>query len=256
MVIRRPGLLLLSFLAAGGPAAAEPPALLPEVAVRMSAARYAPTETDLHWVGWIGARAGVLRVSDTTFDFAAEVETTLGNTRRPFEATQANYHLTLGLRRPFGRVTGALVFHHVSRHYVDRDKDPAVDWNLLGLRVGAPLPDGGPRGRWQVGVGRTTLASLVGYEWEVTAAFEAELRKTTPTPYGRLEARLVTVGERSELDRGGFVDASAEAGLLVGAHSRNFQLFVAAERRNDVLLELPGRRDRILFGFRINYLAP
>jgi hypothetical protein len=258
-MIRRPaGLLLLVVVTASGAsvpaAAADPPAILPDVAVHLTAARYEPTETDLHWDGWIGADVGVVRVSDVTFAFDAAVETTLGNTRRAFEATQANYHLTLSLRRPFGALTGALVFHHVSRHYIDREKDPAVDWNVLGLRLGGPLA--GRRGRWQVGVGHTTLASLVGYQWEATAMAEAAAREDGTAPFGHLEARLVTIGPRSLLDRGDFVDLLAEGGLRVGSVSRNFQLFAAFERRNDVFLEVPGRRNRALFGFRINYLAP
>jgi hypothetical protein len=254
MIRRAAGHLLLTFVA-GYSHASEPPALLPEAAVHLTAARYAPTETDLHWMGWIGADASVVRVRDVTFAFTAEVETLLGDTRRAFEATQANYHLTLALRRPFGRLTGAIVFHHVSRHYVDRDKDPAVDWNVLGVRLGGPFGSGTPRGRWEVGAGHTTLASLIGYEWEITSLVEGDAGTSSPTAYGRVDARLVTVGPRSELDRGGFLDASAEAGVRVGSHSRNFQLFVAFERRNDVFLELPGRRDRALFGFRINYLG-
>jgi hypothetical protein len=253
---RPAGLLLLAFLAGGSAAAAEPPALLPEVRLHLSAARYAPVDPGLHWVGWIDAGVGVVRAGSVTLDFAAAVETTLGNTRRAFEATQANYHLTPSLRRPFGRLTGALVFHHVSRHYVDREKERAVDWNVLGLRLGGPL-GGAPRGRWEVGLGHTTLASLVGYEWEATALLEADARTASPTPYGRAEARLVTVGTKSELDRGGFIDATAEAGLRVGSPvSRNFQFFAALERRNDVFLEVAGRRTRGLFGFRINYLGP
>jgi hypothetical protein len=223
--------------------------------VRLSAARYAPAETDLLWTGWIGAGAGLFRVNGVTGWGLAEVETILGDTLRPFEANQANYHLQLGFRRTVGRVDVEPFFHHVSRHYVDRPKTQAVDWNVLGVRGAARFQPGG-RPLWvKAGLGRTTQASLPGYEWEATAGVELAAREGDGTvPYLRAQARYVTVrdlGEPETLQRGRFLDRSGEAGLRLARGGRAIELFVAGERRNDVFLEEPGALTRALFGLRI-----
>src|SRR6058998_225639 len=106
-------LLLLNVAAV--PAIAET-VLLPDVSVHLLAAHYAPVDTDFRWVGWIGAGAGLVAVGGVTAYFTADVETIIGNTRRTFDANQANYHLEAGLRRRLGeRHETAIVFHHVSR---------------------------------------------------------------------------------------------------------------------------------------------
>lgn len=242
--------------AAAWPLAARAAELLPEASVHLKAARYAPVETDLHWTGWIGAGAGLLRAGGATAYFTADAETILGNTLRPFEATQANYHLEVGARRRFGAAEVALALHHVSRHAVDRPKVQAVDWNMLLLRLSRGFSLAGRPAQARASVGRTTQASLPGYEWELTARFEAELAGgEAARAYACLDARVVTIRDVTRppatLPRGDFVDLGAEAGVRLRRGPRVLDLFAAFERRNDVFLEIPGRRDRALFGFRI-----
>ena len=229
--------------------------LLSEVAVHLRAARYAPARPDMHWQGWIGAGAEVIRVRSTAAFFTSDVETVIGNTLRAFEANQANYHLEAGLRQHAGRGTATLFFHHVSRHYVDRPKTQAVDWNLIGARVAWPIRSGPHPVRAIASLGHTTLDSLVGYRWEATAELDAEpLRVGSAALFGRANLRGVTVGENPRLGRGGFLDASLEGGARWSQDGRTLDLFAAVERRNDVFLEVAGRQDRALFGFRISYL--
>jgi hypothetical protein len=236
-------------------ATAAPAEVLPEVSVRLSAARYLPTETDLDWTTWIGAGASLVRALDTTAYFTADVETIIGSERRAFEANQANYHLDAGLRRRIGRATGTVFFNHVSRHEVDRPKVQAVDWNTLGLRAEWPLREGPRPVRVAASLGHTTLASLVGYRWIATADVDAEpARAGSAALFVRGGVRVVSVDPDPALDRGSFVDASAEAGARFAKDGRTLDLFAALERRNDVFLEVPGRRDRGLIGFRISYL--
>ena len=229
------------------PAAVAEVELLPDLSVRLEAARYAPTAPDLHFTGWIGAGAGLVRAGAVTGYFDADVETILGWRRRPFEANQANYHLELGLRRPLGAMTAALVFHHVSRHAVDRDKPDAVDWNVLGVRVTGP-ENGAVRIR--AGVGHTTQASLVGYRWEITGGVTAGL---APPLYVSGDVRYVTVDPDPAFPRGNFADLRAEVGARWQRDQAWFVLFGTFERRNDVLLLVPSARNRVLLGFRILY---
>jgi hypothetical protein len=229
----------------------------PEASVRLTAARYQPPETDLHWTGWIGAGAGLLRVDGVTAFGRAEVETILGDSLRVFEANQANYHLMVGLSRSFGRWEIAPFFHHVSRHYVDRPKVQAVDWNVLGVGAGGTVRPGGHPLILGGSVGHTTQASLPGYEWEVTATAEISLREDARAqPYARAGGRFVTVRDAATattatLDRGDFLDRAGEVGLRLARAEHAIELFVAAEHRNDVFLEIPGARTRALLGLRI-----
>lgn len=229
------------------PAAAADVELLPDVAIRLEAARYVAARPDIHFTGWIGAGAGLVRAGSWTGTFDADVETILGWQRRPFEANQANYHLELGLRRPFGSLTGGVFFHHVSRHAVDRDKPDAVDWNVLGVRVTGP--EAGPV-RMRASVGRTTQASLVGYRWELIGGLTADLR---PPLYVSGDVRYVTVDEDPAFPRGDFADLRAEVGGRWPRGGSTLVLYAALERRNDVLLLVPAVEDRLLLGFRILY---
>jgi len=233
------------------PARADGIALLPDVSVRLSAARYEPVETDMHWLGWIGAGAGLVQVGGVIAYFTADVETIIGDTRRAFDASQANYHLEAGLRRAVGeRHQAALFFHHVSRHLVDRPKVQAVDWNVLGLRFAGRRPGRVPVG-FALGVGHTTLASLVGYRWEATGHVDAAfLSGKGGEAYVAGDARFVTVARSLAFPRGDFLDRAAELGGRWRRGGRTLETFVAWERRNDVFLLTPGARDRGLFGIR------
>jgi hypothetical protein len=241
----RAGLLLA--LASAPLARAQDVELLPDVSVHLEAARYQPTEVDLHWTGWIGAGAGLARVDAFTGYFSADLETILGWERRPFEATQASYHLELGVRRPIGALTAGVFFHHVSRHAVDRDKPEAVDWNVLGVRVHGPVT---PSVRMRASVGHTTQASLVGYRWELTAGLDVDVG---PPVYAAGHVRLVTVEPHPSFPRGDFADLRAEMGARWPREKAVLDLFAAFERRNDVLLLVPAVRNRVLLGFRIGY---
>jgi hypothetical protein len=244
--------LLLATAALSAPAFGADVEVLPAVSVHLEAARYAPSERDLRWTTWIGAGATALRVGSWTFFGNADLETILGDELRTFDATQANYHLALGARVPLGPLVLSPFFHHVSRHHVDRPKQRAVDWNVLGLRLSGQTRPGGVPVRFGASLGRTTQASLPGYEWEVTGSLEADLHRwSTGAGYVRGGLRLVTVEETPELPRGDFADLAAEGGLRWLFGPRSVEAFVAFERRNDVLLEAPSVRDRALVGFRI-----
>jgi len=231
--------------------------LLPEASFQLLAARYAPGEPDLEWSTWIGAGVGFARLGHTTLFGTADVETVVGSERRGFDARQANYHLQLGARRPVGPWALELFFGHVSRHESDREKEPAVDWNILGLRAARELDLGVPT-RVSLGLGHTTLASAVGYRFEATLGVESDVaRWDGGLGYLRGRLRLVTVAEEdSDLDRGGFADASLEGGLRFPRRLQSLELFVAWEHRNDVRLLEPGALDRALFGLRFSGGSP
>ena len=221
---------------------------LPAVSLGLEAARYAPVETDLHWTGTMGGGADVLEVGGVRAYIAGRVETIIGNTRRGFDATQANYDLETGARWRWHGLTVNPFFHHTSRHLVDREKVPAVDWNILGAGLESALAR---RARVGATVGHTTLDSIVGYRWELTGHGDVDLyRRGGMAVYGAARARFVTVDPEPELPRDDFLDWAFEGGLRFHREIRVFEVFAAYERRNDVFLLAPGARDRGLFGIR------
>ena len=245
---RLPLLATLVVLAPLTSAAAD---FLPAVSLHLEAARYAPVETDLHWTGTMGGGADVIGIGGFRAYIVGEVETIIGSTRRAFDATQGNYHLETGGRWLVRGVTVNPFFHHVSRHLSDRQKAPAVDWNMLGVRAQATL-GAGRRARVGGGIGHTTLASLVGYRWEVTGHGDVDLlRRDRTSGYGAARARLMTIDPDPALPRGDFLDWALEGGVRFRREHRVFEGFAAYERRNDVFLLVPGARDRGLFGIRI-----
>ncbi len=242
---------LCLFLACGAGRAWADTELLPEPSLRLEASRYEPTAPNLHWDTWIGGGTGLVRHDHTTVYFEGHIETTAGNTRRTFDASQANYHLEPGVRvaLPHERTVG-LFYHHVSRHEIDTQKTAAVDWNILGVRASAPLP--GIPARLTVSIGHTTEASLIGYRWELKGLLEGDLHRAAwGAIYGIALARAVTTQTSPEFPRSGFLDARLEAGVRLQKGERTAQLFAAYEHRNDVLILEPGYKDRALFGLRL-----
>jgi hypothetical protein len=227
---------------------------LPAVSLHLEAARYAPVETDLYWTTTIGGGADVFGVGGFRGYIVGDVETIIGSTRRAFDATQANYHLETGGRWLFHGVTVNPFFHHVSRHMIDREKEPAVDWNMLGVRAEARFSPRGRRAKIGGSVGHTTLASLVGYRWELIGHGDLEVLGNERTSgYVRAGARFVTVDPEPELPRGDFLDWIVEGGFRFRNEHRVFDAFAAYERRNDVLLLVPSVLTRGLFGIRFRF---
>jgi hypothetical protein len=234
-------------ITAAGASAAD---VFPEASLRLEATRYIPAEDELQWQGWIGGGASLVEAGGVALWGRAEVETILGHLIRPFQATQANYHLSFGLRVRAGRLVVEPFFRHVSRHYVDRDKTEAVDWNLLGAEVSGQPWD---TPVWiMASVGRTTQASLPGYEWEARAAVEGAVwRQGSGSALLRGALRLVTVRDHDTLPRGDFADWTLEGALRWERDGRALEAYASAEKRNDVFLEAPGSRRRALLGLRV-----
>jgi hypothetical protein len=129
--------------------------LLPDAALHLEGARYAPTDTEAAWASWVGAGVGVFRFRNATAYLAGDAETVFGNARRTFDADQVNYHLEGGARFRLGRWLLVPFFHHVSRRLIDRPKEPNDDWNIAGARLARTNGVGDRLAlRYEVGLGR------------------------------------------------------------------------------------------------------
>jgi hypothetical protein len=227
-------------------AGADPPVFLPDVFARFEGARYVPGDNDQVWTAWIGAGADLLKAGSVTFEFTGDVETIIGNELRTFDPNQANYHLAGAMRIAVAGDEVIPFFHHVSRHEVDRPKVQAVDWNLMGIRGRVNFAGG--RGWALVGVGHTIGDTPVGYGWELTTRVEFEPVRRL---YAAADVRHVTAEPVPLFPRGSFTDLSFEGGARWRGGPRSIDVFAAFERRNDIFVQAPGVRDRLLLGFRI-----
>jgi hypothetical protein len=236
------------------PAPATAAELLPRLTLHLEGLRYQPTQVDVHWAGTFGGGATLVAAGPVALRVQGDVETIIGNSRRAFDATQANYHLEASLWRRFGSAEAGLVFAHVSRHVQDRPKEAAVDWNVLRVQAMRSFE----RGFVEGGVGHTTLASQVGYGWELVARGDTRLLRlsSTTTLYGLFALRAVEAEASAAFDRGSFADVKLESGVRFTREDRRLDVFAAWQRRHDIPVDRPGRADRLLLGFRLGNAGP
>jgi hypothetical protein len=227
-------------------------ALLPDTSVSLRASRFLNADPDFQEDGWIGAGAGIVRVNSATVYFSANFETVIGNVIRPVDPNQANYHLELGVDRPFadGKRLN-FFFHHVSRHLIDRFKTDTIDWNVLGVRGTTKLrfiP-----GTVTGSIGHTTRASLIAYDWEFIARAEGDLffGGHPSGPYYDGGVRVVTTTPNPVYTRSSFADVLAEGGWRWRRGDRSLDLFIAYQRVNDAAILNPGVRGSALVGLHI-----
>lgn len=254
---RLSGVLILFVVVMGAAAASSggDATLLPEARVDLSLSRYAPSDRDFIWTGWLGGEMGLVEQRGRQIALSGHIETILGNGERAYEARQGNYHITLSGQGRRGRTDVGVFVHHVSRHLLDRPMTGVAAWNIVGARgrriLGDPV-----LGRFTLsaGLGRVVQQTLVGYGWEATARLEAEVIRA-PWGEGYVEADLRGVTARSSeaLPRGGFLDARVEAGARWRRSRHLVETFAALDHRNDVYLDAPGARTRLLFGLRLGY---
>jgi len=235
----------IAFSLAAAQAQAET-SFLPSGFVRLEGARYVASDDDQVWSTWVGAGVDLLKAGQVTFEFTADLETIIGSELRTFDPNQANYHLAGAMRVAVLGDEVIPFFHHVSRHEVDRPKMQAVDWNIIGIR--GRMNFAGGRAWVVAGVGHTLGDTPVGYGWELTLRGEAEPVRPL---YAAADVRYVDAEPVDFLPRGSFTDVSLEGGVRWHRGLHAIDLFAAFERRNDVFVQAPGVRDRMLLGFRI-----
>ena len=189
-----------------------------------------------------------------------DVETVLGREFRVFDANQANYVLEGGVTRDFGLWSLSGVFHHVSRHVIDRPKRQSVDWNLIGVRAErrflydapatAPPQPSAAASSWAPRTRSSTPSSSTtgSCAWRPSTTWCP--RAAAPSTRA---ATLRAISEEKTVDRtrGGFLDALAEGGWRIRRGRNLLHFYAAYEHRNDVYLMSPSSKDRALFGFRV-----
>ena len=184
------------------------------------------------------------------------VETIIGSEFRPVDPNQNNYTVdfTVFLRLPRGEL--ATMFHHVSRHLVDRVGRAGVSWNMIGLAYGDRFLVGDfSIDTWARGMGTVGRAG-VDYQGQ----FEGHVNVARP-----ISARMALIAgaygavvpvEVATFGRTTRSGGRAEGGVRLKAGAAALDLFVAWERRIDAMTI---ERDSVSWaqlGFRLAAPAP
>ena len=159
----------------------------------------------------------------------------LGEQLRTIDPNQGNFAIDVSAwwrTGVFDTELGATV-HHVSRHLFDRDKESAIDWNMVGFQHTVPLQFRS----WDIEIGsralKTIQRSFVDYTGEVGGSIQA-LRVVHPGASLSLGAELTFVAvEQSERGRDHQLGGRVEIGVRFPGGDGAGELFIARERRID-----------------------
>jgi hypothetical protein len=143
----RPLVVILLFLAASIPAAAQQPGPEPVDSLSPDKAEFLPRskfQLAANWLTggdprftWDARFGGTADLLDYTFgrlSIVGDYEAVVGSERRNFDVEQGLYTLEASTSGRIGKDEVAIVFHHVSRHLSDRPKPSPTAWNLLEFR--------------------------------------------------------------------------------------------------------------------------
>jgi hypothetical protein len=88
----------------------------------------------------------------------------------------------------------------------------------------------------------------VDYGWELTGRVDFEPVRRV---YAAADVRRVSAEPSDPFPRGSFTDLSLEGGVRWRSGPRSLEVFAAFERRNEIFVQAPGVRERLLLGFRV-----
>jgi hypothetical protein len=209
------------------------PEFLSRYDFHLSAAALASGSDDFVWDTHFGGSFDILDYVVGRASMIVDYQAGLGNQPRIFDPNQGNYTLEPSLSFRAGANEVAAIFHHVSRHLGDRQKDDAIAWNELGVRLMHHSPVGAGTLDVDVEAGRVIQHSFVDYRWMgglgVTARHPINARVGV---FAQANGQLTGVDELVN-GRGTQFGGIAEAGVRIRGGEGVMELFVGVERRID-----------------------
>jgi hypothetical protein len=177
---------------------------------------------DLDVVDYVRGRASML----------VDYQAILGDQLRPFDPNQSYYVLetSSSYRAPWVEIAG--VFHHVSRHLSDRQKDFPIAWNIFGVRALRRIDVSGVTIDSYGGVGVVAGHSNVDYSW--TADLDLAIRRAITSRVGAFARGHGDIfGVDGTGNRRTQTGGRVEAGVRVNGRAGALELFAGFERRID-----------------------
>lgn len=180
-----------------------------------------------------------------------DVELVAGSERRAFDLNHANVIIETSSSYHLGRIDVEGVFHHESRHVVDREFDRLAAWHTVGARAEHRFITRQGTIDASAEYSRVVQHTFVDYTWtsQLTARLDRPLRRATHV-FANGRGGFVGV-DPLVTHRGVQTGARAEGGVRLVAERGAVDLFAAYERRVD---GHPTSRDPsswFEFGFRL-----
>jgi hypothetical protein len=232
------------------PASAQTVDVLTHAAYRVSADHLTSDDERFNWDARFGGDIDLVDYGSGRVNFLADYQVILGEQRRSFDPNQGNYLLAGSVSHRFAGLEAAAVFHHESHHLSDREKEQAVDWNMLGGRVLKVVPVRRGHIDTQADMRWVIKKSYVDYDSE----FAGEARAVLPIDQrfsAIADGSLRFVGVDDSQDRGTQTGFRVEGGIRIEGRGAAVELFVAGERRVDPYPLEFGTAQWLTAGFRL-----
>ena len=161
------------------------------------------------------------------------LETVVGDERRPIDPTQTAYTIDLSVFARLVRGEFGVTFHHVSRHRTDRENAGSPAWNMLGLSYGDRIRVGS----FDIDLAIRAMTLITGSEVDYQQEANGYLRVTAP-----VSSRVSLIGEldgswlRSDprvFGRSGENGGRVQVGFRVRGGAGAGEVLVGRERRID-----------------------
>jgi hypothetical protein len=231
--------------------------LLSRVDVSFSWANLLTTDRRFDWQGQLLFDADLFDYGSGRATFVSRYEGTLGRERRRYDLNQGSYFFEFAGSQRIKSVELMVLGQHVSRHEVDRENQPAVSWNTVGVRLEKAWRGRGTRGwqgsrvKTQIEISRPMQQAFVDYRWLSRA------RATVTRPLSDRTAIVIdATGDVIGVDtatrgRSRVCGGRIEGALRIRGGAGAVELFAGYERRIDAY---PTDRFRVrwfMAGFRL-----
>jgi len=237
-MIRRVAVAGWLVLSAGASAAAQRPLAVAPTSTEflsrfdfhISIAALAEDDPRFSWDAHVGGDFDALDYRFGRATVLADYQNRLGNELQFFDPNQGNYTLAASSSVRAGRTELAVVFHHVSRHLGDRQKDFAIAMNALLGRVMGQMESGGATVAVRASAGKVTQTSYVDYTWMADAEVTIR-RKISPRVgwFGRLYGESYAV-DPTLAGRSSQYGGRVEGGARFSGRGGALELFAGFER--------------------------
>jgi hypothetical protein len=223
---------------------------LPRYVFHMTGEHLSGDDPRLVWEANYGGELDLVDFGSGRVTFTANYQVLLGEEIRIFDPNQGNYLLEASVSRRVRGIEFAGVFHHVSRHLSDRDKQNPLDWNMVGVRAHALTERNSLALEARADLLTVIQHSFVDYQWE--ARLGGGLRaQVAPRLVMLSRVEVDVLGVDGTADRGTQAGFRLEGGVSLEGDAGSIELFVAVERRVD---PIPFERSAVTWtalGFRL-----
>ena len=203
--------------------------------LRLRVLRLVSSDDNFVWDADFGGDIDVFDLDHVRGNVLVNVESIVGKQIRAIDPNQGNYTFDISTwwRTFVADAEIGLTLHHVSRHVIDRDREFAIAWNMLGFQYTWPFQIRS----WDVDIRyrvlKTIQRAFVDYTAETGGSVQA-LRVLHPHVSLMLGGELTVVSvDRSKRGRHNQLGGRFEIGASFPGGDGVGEVFVAREQRID-----------------------